>query len=410
MSKTFVVLTLALALLQRSIVNAQWVQTSVLNHGDVPSIAVNGSSVFAAGSGLYRSTDNGTHWQEADSGLINNLGFYPGVRTFAFSDTDIFAGTGDGVFRSTNNGANWTAVNTSIEDLSLAVIGSDLIAGTPYGWIYLSTNNGTTWNSIRPDSLYSDVTSFAVIGSDLIAGTDGDEIYCSSNDGTNWLHTYDQHFESHVLALAVMPNGIQSPHLFMATRFGFFYSSTDTGNTWTTLQTSQHYEIYSLIVYGTNLLAGTNGAGVLLSTDKGITWTEINTGLPSGIVWSLAICGSTLYAGTDTSGLWQRPLGEIITEVEKQTGRIPSRFIMNDNYPNPCNPSTTISFTLPSRSFVTLKIFDVLGTEVATIVSEEMMPGNYSKQWNAGNIASGVYFYRLQAGTYSETKKLLLLK
>jgi hypothetical protein len=292
----------------------------------------------------------------------------------------------------------------------LAVIGSDLIAGTPYGWIYLSTNNGTTWNSIRPDSLYSDVTSFAVIGSDLIAGTDGDEIYCSSNDGTNWLHTYDQHFESHVLALAVMPNGIQSPHLFMATRFGFFYSSTDTGNTWTTLQTSQHYEIYSLIVYGTNLLAGTNGAGVLLSTDKGITWTEINTGLPSGIVWSLAICGSTLYAGTDTSGLWQRPLGEIITEVEKQTGRIPSRFIMNDNYPNPCNPSTTISFTLPSRSFVTLKIFDVLGTEVATIVSEEMMPGNYSKQWNAGNIASGVYFYRLQAGTYSETKKLLLLK
>jgi hypothetical protein len=139
MSKTFVVLTLALALLQRSIVNAQWVQTSVLNHGDVPSIAVNGSSVFAAGSGLYRSTDNGTHWQEADSGLINNLGFYPGVRTFAFSDTDIFAGTGDGVFRSTNNGANWTAVNTSIEDLSLAVIGSDLIAGTPYGWIYLST-------------------------------------------------------------------------------------------------------------------------------------------------------------------------------------------------------------------------------------------------------------------------------
>jgi hypothetical protein len=57
-----------------------------------------------------------------------------------------------------------------------------------------------------------------------------------------------------------------------------------------------------------------------------------------------------------------------------------------------------------------LRIFDLLGREVSTIVSEEMMPGNYSKQWNAAAFASGVYFYRLQAGTYSETKKLLLLK
>ncbi len=80
------------------------------------------------------------------------------------------------------------------------------------------------------------------------------------------------------------------------------------------------------------------------------------------------------------------------------------------NHPNPFNPSTSISFTLPSRSFVTLKIFDLLGREVSTIVSEELPAGDHSRQWNAEDFPSGVYFYRLQAGSFIETKKLVLLK
>jgi hypothetical protein len=87
------------------------------------------------------------------------------------------------------------------------------------------------------------------------------------------------------------------------------------------------------------------------------------------------------------------------------------RFALNQNYPNPFNPTTNISFSIPSKSFVSLKVFDLLGREVATLVSEEMLAGNHSRQWNAINIPSGVYFYRLQAGSsYNETKKLILLK
>jgi Secretion system C-terminal sorting domain len=85
-------------------------------------------------------------------------------------------------------------------------------------------------------------------------------------------------------------------------------------------------------------------------------------------------------------------------------------YSLNQNYPNPFNPSTTFSFNLPSRSFVSLKVFDLIGKEVATIVSEEMQAGNYSRQWNASDLPSGVYFYRLQAGSFAETKKLILLK
>jgi hypothetical protein len=88
----------------------------------------------------------------------------------------------------------------------------------------------------------------------------------------------------------------------------------------------------------------------------------------------------------------------------------PKGFVLFQNYPNPFNPSTTISFTIPLRSSVSLKIFDMIGREVAIIVSEEMSAGTYSKQWNASMYSSGIYFYRLQAGSFTETKKLVLLR
>jgi len=87
----------------------------------------------------------------------------------------------------------------------------------------------------------------------------------------------------------------------------------------------------------------------------------------------------------------------------------PSSVVLEQNYPNPFNPSTTIRFALPKQSFVTLAIYDLLGREVATLVSEELAPGYYTAKWEA-NEPSGVYFYKLEAGDFSETRKLLLLK
>ena len=98
------------------------------------------------------------------------------------------------------------------------------------------------------------------------------------------------------------------------------------------------------------------------------------------------------------------------TGVKTISNSSPSEFRLYQNYPNPFNPTTTISFTLPSRTFVSLKIFDMLGKEVSTIVSAELQAGSYSQQWHPERISSGIYFYKLQAGAYSNTKKLLLLK
>jgi hypothetical protein len=89
---------------------------------------------------------------------------------------------------------------------------------------------------------------------------------------------------------------------------------------------------------------------------------------------------------------------------------IPNHFTLSHNYPNPFNPSTTIQFTLPHASYVTLKIYNLLGEEVATLVSEQLSPGTYTKQWSAEKFASGIYYYRIQGEKYTETKKLLLVK
>jgi hypothetical protein len=84
--------------------------------------------------------------------------------------------------------------------------------------------------------------------------------------------------------------------------------------------------------------------------------------------------------------------------------------LLSQNYPNPFNPTTTINFSIPKSGFVTIKVYDVLGREVTTLVSQELSAGNYKQQWNANRMPSGIYFYRLQSGSFTETKKLILLK
>jgi hypothetical protein len=117
------------------------------------------------------------------------------------------------------------------------------------------------------------------------------------------------------------------------------------------------------------------------------------------------------------------PLTDMITSVANEPSPVPKRFVLKQNYPNPFNPITRIEYSVPNvgtllmKSPLQLKIFDVLGREVTTLVNAEQSPGTYSVTWNAAGLPGGVYFYRLQVytaeggtGSFSETKKLVLLK
>jgi len=89
---------------------------------------------------------------------------------------------------------------------------------------------------------------------------------------------------------------------------------------------------------------------------------------------------------------------------------MPNRVDLSQNYPNPFNPSTVINYTIPNRSFVTLSVFNTLGQRVAQLVSGEKRAGSYGVTFDASGLASGVYFYRLQAGSFVQTKKLVVVK
>ncbi len=100
-----------------------------------------------------------------------------------------------------------------------------------------------------------------------------------------------------------------------------------------------------------------------------------------------------------------------VTDIgDSEISTIPSDFSLNQNYPNPFNPSTTISFSIPQSEFVSIKVYNIIGKEVTTLISREMSAGNYDVQFDASNLSSGVYFYQFQAGTFNEVRKMNLIK
>ena len=100
---------------------------------------------------------------------------------------------------------------------------------------------------------------------------------------------------------------------------------------------------------------------------------------------------------------------DVVTGVEEDNS-LPTVYSLYNNYPNPFNPSTTIKYDIPEQSYVTIKIYNITGEEVSTLLNEVQNAGRYQIQWNAAELASGVYFYRIQAGQFSDTKKLILMK
>ncbi len=392
-----------------SLLHAQWVQTNGPYGASVNCLVISQMNLFAGtGDGVFLSTNNGTSWTAVDFGLTNYR-----VMSLAVSGTNLFAGTFDGrVFLSTNNGTSWTRVNSGFAPdlITLAVSGTNLFAGTVHYGVILSTNNGTSWTAVDSGltNIFS-VNALAVSGANLFAGSGqipGGGVFLSTNNGTSWTAVDSGLTYSSVYSLVV-----SGTNLFAGTYGGGVFLSTNNGTSWTAVDSGLTYSsVYSLVVSGTNLFAGTYGGGVFLSTNNGTSWTAVDSGLTDSVVASLAVSGANLFAGTYSSGVWRRPLSEMVTQVKHVNNQVASYYALEQNYPNPFNPTTTIGYQLPIESHVTLKVYDVLGSEVGTLVNERQNAGPHAIRFNASNLPSGVYFYRLEAGTYHDTKKLLLLK
>ena len=387
---------------------------------DVYSLCVEGNTVFAGteGGGVYSSSDNGNYWGEANSGLT-----HPYISSFARSSTSLFVGTsGGGVFRSNDNGATWNSANSGIPAAqsyinTIAINEPKIFVGTNNG-IFLSTDEGTNWNWTGLSNL--NVLSVVIIGENIFAATPNNGVFRSTNSRINWTNVNNGLTNIHMLSLAVSGGNIFAGTYYGGGVYsgGIFYSS-DNGQNWTPAGLEGR-SVFCLLVRGIYLIAGTDGYAYI-SPDNGVTWNNISDGLMYSWVHSLEATNTDLYAGTGYNGVLRRALSEIVSVEDPLNGNLKS-FELQQNYPNPFNPSTQISWQSPVGSHQTIKVFDVLGNEVATLVDEYKPAGRYEVEFNASTIkhqpSSGVYFYQLKivdpeissGQVFIQTKKMLYLK
>lgn len=398
-----------------SIADAQWVRTGDIGYGKVLALAVRDSMIFAATErdGLFFSTDHGTTWQPR--GLSGD------VTALAINDTFLYAGDFNGnVYLSTDNGQNWAWLNNGLGNMitAITIIDSNIIVATYGGGMHRSTISGSGWIDINKGVPNPYGNALARLDSTLFSGTTLGNVYRSSDMGTNWSPA-----DSGLTNAAILSLFVDGTNLFAGTSNYGIFRSTNLGVAWTDLVPSNFILVNSIITSfasaGAYLFAGSDGSGVFITADNGDNWKSVKSGLPSGAwIKCLVVSGNSLFCGVYNDGVWRRPLAEMITAVDNQKPPIPSQFVLEQNYPNPFNPTTVISFQLPVASKASLKVYDILGREVTTLVSGMLPAGNHSAQWNAGHLASGIYFCKLlvrqtaggQAGSFTQTKKLILIK
>ncbi len=399
----------------------------------VLSLAAKGPLLFAGtgGEGVYASTDRGITWSAANYGLPYES--YINTITLV-NDSDLVAGVSGTfvpgtIYRSTDDGASWTDVNNGISVNTgingLASVGSNVFAAASSGG-YLSTDGGVNWTLMSGNGGFPARTTvnftFAQ-GSTFFAGGSGTGILLSTNGGTQWT-VADSGVPSNVTVSAFGGNG---SNVFAATSVGL-YESRDGGLTWAVSDSGLPADI-SL---NTCTVSGNAGATILaaptqsngedyseyLSTDGGSSWNPIDDGMiPATVACSLVdsnriFLGITYggAAGGSQWGVWYWSLKPLTSVRGSGLAARPTNFQLDQNYPNPFNPTTVISYKLSAVSNVTLKVYDILGREVARLVNEKQSAGNYSVTFDGSRLASGVYFYRLAAGDFVSVKKLVLLK
>ena len=408
-----------------------WVKiNSEIQNASSVVVRANGD-IFAGsfGNGVFYSSNNGNSWEMANQGLtdlhINTLFINYSGDHLENPNGDIFAATSSGIFRSSDDANKWANVNNTIENIVSLAINSvnDLYAASCGRGIFLSYNYGAVWHEMNNGVLGPTVQSIAINSIDeIFVGTDhcvtGCSIYRSNDNGESWEIIHDN------LSISDLKINKQGD-IFAATRFKGIYRSTDNGDNWTKINNglTDTMAVYCLeISPNEQLYAGTE-KGIFYSDDNGDSWENISKGLEfneDGYIYinSIAV-DSSMYMYTACREGVYRSINPVTSIQEDQLGKEwPTNFQLSQNYPNPFNPSTTIKYTIPAElqtkneklKNVTLKIFDLLGREVAILVNEKQIPGIYEVKWDASDRPSGVYFYKLSTENHVSSRKMLLIK
>jgi photosystem II stability/assembly factor-like uncharacterized protein len=350
----------------------------------------------AVPGGVFRSSDQGLHWSRVESPISSPLS-YTTERSGG-----ILAGSTGGLYRSTDRGTSWSHIDIGEQSAHMfSVVESRsnvILAATAHHGIRRSTDGGSTWsdanNGLDGVFPYELITDSSVV----LLGTTGG-IYGSTNDGENWVLLLQNTIAS---SFALAGNG----GILAATDSGTI-STTDGGRTWRDVGNGLPDGGFLRIASnraGTCVVAAKTG-GVFVSRDWGRSWIQFDSGLPHNQVRVLEITASGfVLAGVSGSGFFIAELPDVVLPA------LPTSFDLGQNYPNPFNAGTWIEYSVPANSEIRVAVYDLLGRLVTRVVSDVVPAGTYRANWIPRSISSGMYFYRLESGRVTVTKKLLYLK
>lgn len=381
----------------------------------VASLAINqtNNTLFAGTTrSVFRSTDDGEHWED----ISLNVPFFDGNEAnsmFILPNGDVLAANFFDVFRSTDNGNNWHQTGFTpeeVNDFTLHPNGEELFAALGFvsrGGVYHSTNNGLTWTPTGLTGLFVYTIEVAADGT-LFAGTKSG-IFRSTNKGETW-ELINIGLPANTSVYAFFINDV-SGAILAGTSRGIFRSE-DGGISWTPTIVNVSTSVILGNVDG-HIFAGTHN-GVFRSMDDGISWALLNTGLTSTSISALAQNKEgRLFAGTLEGEIFRSK--ESVTSIHEISSGIPLNFSLEQNYPNPLNYSTSIAFSIPQSTQVKIRIYNLTGQLVRTLLNERKTTGHYEVSWNGQNetgkpVSPGVYLYDLEAGNFRAIRRLVVAR
>jgi hypothetical protein len=408
-------------------VSAQWVQIGLADRG-IGEIAVGSAGVFAVtcDSGrVYRTTNGGVTWVRIVDSLGTHIAVAPNGTTFM--------AVGDSLYRSTDAGTSWSNLHMLEQLGELYLHGILCVAVGPYGRVFsgttnhmlqadagkgaqtamaISNDNGSTWTRWFNQGVAFSFKGHSVMTTGGWSGMTTGGVYhsLSFDDGLTWSEVMDNMHEHFWPPFGWCANGniIGMLSWFMSSEGLGLAVSVDTCASLT--KVSDIFPSALLALPQGGVLVGTDTSGIYLFSDDGDSLGTRNQGLTDLHIHALASDSSGYaYVGTN-NGIWRRPFSELVVSVNATASQVPQELSLSQNYPNPFNPTTIIKYELPKSSEVRLSVFDVLGREVTVLVDERTDAGVHEVKFDGSNLSSGVYFYRLQAGDFTQTKRLLLLK
>lgn len=353
---------------------------------------------------FLKTTNGGLLWKKL--GTFVSFSAY----NFRFMDSQNGWVVGSGMnsaWKTMNGGLSWDPVITGLNKTNYAVSIIDankIWIAADSGYVIATTDGGTTWAKNLVGTARAITKIWMTDASNGIVTDDKGGIYKTTDGGKTWVNKVAPFAtSSSSLFMIDSNNGWVTLNSYVA------YKTTDGGNTWS--QKSIGFEsLRDINFINVNIgFACTNNKTMYGTTDGGTNWTKVST--PGDV--------NALYFATPSTGYIVGSAGLIartnngggLTAIKNYlSSTVLQKFSLSQNYPNPFNPTTNIEFQIPQNGFVTLKVYDALGREAATLVNEQMNGGSYKTTFDGNGLASGIYFYRLVAGNYSEFKKMNLIK